>query len=198
MTPPSRGVVLRRRGLAVLIVALVTAAVIIWPTLEGAVRNLTLPLQHADIIRSQARAKNLDPALIAAVIYTESKFNPRPSSAGAQGLMQILPDTALFLARKSGATSFTVRDLATPEVNIAYGSYYLRYLLDRYGGNETLALAAYNGGEANVDAWRATARAQGQAFDLNAILFPETRAYVAKVERAQGDYRAAYSSELGL
>src|SRR3984893_9248732 len=111
-----------------------------------AVRKVGLPLTNASVIRTQAADKHLDPALIAAVIYAETKFDPRPSAAGAQGLMQILPATADFLAHRSGAKTFTTADLATPQVNIAYGSYYLRYLLDEYGGNEMLALAAHTGG----------------------------------------------------
>ena len=67
--------------------------------------------------------------------------------------MQITPDTARFIAHRSGGTSFRESDLSDPQINIDYGTYYLRYLLDRYGGNETLALAAYNGGEGNVDSW---------------------------------------------
>src|SRR5438309_2482359 len=118
-----------------------------------------LPRTHASIIREQAAAKHLDPALIAAVIYAESKFDPRPSQAGAQGLMQILPATAYYLAHLSGGSRFTASDLATPRVNVAYGSYYLRYLLDHYHGDEMLAVAAYNGGLSNVDRW--VARADG-------------------------------------
>src|SRR4029453_8542876 len=100
-----------------------------------------------DITRQQARDKRLDPALIAGVIYAEPKFRARTSRTGAQGLMQIQPATARFIARRSGATRFELRDLATPQVNIAYGSYYLRCLIARYRGDEVLALAAYNGGE---------------------------------------------------
>src|SRR5664280_2929234 len=103
--------------------------------------SVKLPLSDASIIRKQAAAKRLDPALIAAVIYAESKFEPRPSSAGAQGLMQILPATAYYLAHLSGGKRFTASDLATPRINVAYGSYYLRYLLDHYRGNEMLAVA---------------------------------------------------------
>jgi soluble lytic murein transglycosylase len=167
------------------------------PLFQKAVTEFTLPLNHEDIIRQQAVDKRLDPALIAAVIYAETKFDPRPSSAGAQGLMQILPQTAAFLAHRSGATNFTTADLATPQVNIAYGSYYLRYLLDTYGGSKVLALAAYNGGEANVSRWLAAARARGHRFTIDDIAFPETRAYVRKVLGAQRDYRRSYATELG-
>jgi soluble lytic murein transglycosylase len=167
------------------------------PLFRAAVNEFTLPLSYQDIIREQAADKHLDPALIAAVIYAESKFNPRSSVAGAQGLMQILPQTAEFLARRSGATTFTTADLATPEVNISYGSYYLRYLLDHYDQNKLLALAAYNGGLANVDRWVRAARERGRRFTVADIPFPETRAYVEKVLRAQRDYRRNYATELG-
>ncbi len=216
MTPPAatiasrearRRAVARRRSAArrrllklVAIVALggaVVAVVLAMPLFQKAVNEFTLPLQDQDIIRQQAADKHLDPALIAAVIYAETKFDPRPSSAGAQGLMQILPQTALFLAHRSGATSFTTADLATPQVNIAYGSYYLRYLLDEYGGSKMLALAAYNGGEANVNRWLAQAHAAGHSFTIADIAFPETQAYVRKVLQAQHDYRHSYPSELG-
>ncbi len=180
-------------GVAVAAVAVVVAM----PLFRKAVNELTLPLTHQDVIRQQAADKRLDPALIAAVIYAETKFDPRPSSAGAQGLMQILPQTAEFLAHRSGATTFTAADLATPDVNIAYGSYYLRYLLDEYGGSTVLALAAYNGGEANVSRWLAEAHARGHRFTIGDIAFPETRAYVGKVLQAQRDYRRTYPTELG-
>jgi soluble lytic murein transglycosylase len=175
----------------------VVALVLVMPLFRKAVTELTLPLAHDDIIRQQAADKHLPPDLIAAVIYAETKFDPRPSSAGAEGLMQILPATAEFLARRSGATNFTTADLATPQVNIAYGSYYLRYLTDQYGGNTVLALAAYNGGEANVNHWLAEAKADHRHFSLADIPFSETRAYVRKVLQAQKDYRTAYASRLG-
>ncbi|MGZ4180678.1 MAG: lytic transglycosylase domain-containing protein [Solirubrobacteraceae bacterium] len=167
------------------------------PLFRKAVTEFNLPLTNADVIRQQAAEKRLDPALIAGVIYAETKFDPRPSAAGAQGLMQILPQTAEFLARKSGATTFTVADLGTPQVNIAYGSYYLRFLLDHYDGKTVLALAAYNGGEANVDRWVADARRHGHQMTINAIPFPETRAYVQRVLHAQREYRHTYASQLG-
>ena len=131
----------RRRRLMLGLTALLVATVVIFlGPLEHAVREITLPLRHEDIIRQQARQKDLDPAMLAAVIYAESHFRDgQVSSAGAQGLMQLTPDTAKDIARKSGGIDFAVQDLGTPQVNISYGAYYLRYLLDRYGGNETFA-----------------------------------------------------------
>jgi soluble lytic murein transglycosylase len=192
--------VVRRRRRAVTLLGVAIAAIAIWlamPLFRKAVSDLTLPLAYSDVIRQQAAEKHLDPALIAAVIYAETKFDARPSSAGAEGLMQILPGTAEFLARRSGATTFTVSDLGTPQVNIAYGSYYLRYLLDQYGGQEMLALAAYNGGETNVNRWIADERAAGRALTIGEIPFPQTRAYVVRVLQAQQDYRRTYPSQLG-
>jgi soluble lytic murein transglycosylase len=163
-----------------------------------AVRSITLPLKHEDIIRQQASAKGIDPALIAAVIYQESKFRDQTSSAGARGLMQITPATAAFIAHDSGGTSFSQADLATPQINIAYGAYYLRYLLRRYDGNKTLAIAAYNAGETNVNNWVKAAGGEG-SFDAAAdIPFPETRQYVKDVLERRGEYAKHYSDELGL
>ena len=166
--------------------------------LEDAVRELTLPLRHEDIIRQQADDKDLDPALIAAIIYEESRFRPRTSPAGAKGLMQIVPGTARFIARRSGGSAFELRDLGTPQINIAYGSWYLRYLLERYGGEEELAVAAYNAGERNVDTW--VSRAGGpERFDPQTdIAFPETRHYVAGVMKHRDEYARHYAGELGL
>ena len=177
--------------------AVMTGALVV-SQINNATRRLGLPLSNATVIRTQASAKHLDPALIAAVIYAETKFDPRPSAAGAQGLMQILPETAYFIARRSGGTRFQASDLATPSVNVAYGSYYLRYLLDHYAGNQMLAIAAYNAGLTNVDRWVADARTNGLPLSDAAIPFPETREYVQRVLSAELDYRAAYRRELGL
>jgi soluble lytic murein transglycosylase len=189
---------LRRAALTLTGLAVAVAVVIVaLPLFEKAYIRLTLPLEHEDIIVQQAREKGLDPALIAAVIYAETKFDPRTSSAGAEGLMQILPATAEFLARRSGATSFTVADLSSAQVNIAYGTYYLRYLLDVYGGDKMLAIAAYNGGQTNVDNWVSEARDRGHPLTVAEIPFPQTRAYVEKVLSAQRRYRTTYPRQLG-
>jgi len=190
---------LRRRRIGflaavVLIAAAVAASIAPWA--DDAVQEVTLPLRHDDIIRQQAADKDLDPALIAGVIFAESHFRDQTSHAGAKGLMQIMPATADHIAEKSGGTAFVQGDLASPQVNIAYGSWYLRYLLDRYDGRVMLALAAYNAGEGNVDRW--LANAGGRDLEVADIPFPETRGYVAKVLAARDEYRRTYPRELGL
>jgi soluble lytic murein transglycosylase len=187
--------IIRRRLLAAAGAALLStvAVLVVWPQFHHAVREITLPLRHEDIIRQQAADKGLDPSLIAAVIYAESRFRDgQTSAAGALGLMQLTPATARYIARQ-----FVVDDLATPQVNIAYGAYYLRYLLSRYDGNEDFALAAYNAGEGNVDRWIANARAHDRALTTAAIPYAETRAYVRRVEAVRRDYRRAYATQLG-
>jgi soluble lytic murein transglycosylase len=190
----------RRRLLGLTAVGALAAllAATLLPRLGDVAQDLTLPLRHADIIRQQAQEKDLDPELIAGVIYQESRFRDQTSPAGARGLMQITPATARYIANLSGGTRFVIEDLATPQVNIAYGSFYLRYLLDQYDGDEVVALAAYNGGETNVNRWLADADAEGRDFEVDDIPFAETRAYVDKVLEARDDYAEAYPRELGL
>jgi soluble lytic murein transglycosylase len=192
----------RRRRLALLLAVTlgVVAAVALAARgpVEDAVLEITLPLRHEDIIRQQAADKNVDAALIAAVCYQESKFQDRTSHAGARGVMQLLPSTADYIARKSGGTQFVHGDLADPQINIAYGSWYLRYLLDHYDGNERLAIAAYNAGETNVDRWVAKAGGPDKFKTDKDIPFAETREYVSSVEAKQDQYRQKYGRQLGL
>ena len=192
-----------RRRIALLVFAVVACCVllviVVRPFADKAVQEISLPLRHEDIIRQQAHDKGLDPSLIAGVIYVESRFRDQTSHAGAKGLMQIMPATADYIARKSGGTEFEQGDLATPQINIAYGSWYLRYLLEHYHGNTILALAAYNAGEGKVDAWWREAADRGERFRVaDHIPFPDTREYVGKVLDARRAYRSEYARELGL
>ncbi len=151
--------------------------------------RLWYPLRYQAIVRGHAQHYRLNPALLAAVIEQESKFRADArSSTGAIGLMQLQPATAKGIAVHTGGHDFVLSDLDDPEINVRYGSWYLRHLLDKYH-DERLALAAYNAGQANVDEWRR----KGED-----IQFSETRAYVSRVERLKDIYRRAYASQLGL
>jgi soluble lytic murein transglycosylase len=145
------------------------------------------PLQYEEVLRAHGRNYDLDPALLAAVVYVESRFDPQAeSSAGAIGLMQLLPETAKGIALRTGGADFVVADLRNPEINVRYGSWYLDHLRDRYDDLE-LALAAYHAGQGNVDRWRS---------EGTGIVFPETRTYVDEVTRLRRVYAHAYADEL--
>jgi soluble lytic murein transglycosylase len=183
----------RRVGVAVaaLIVGLGSALFIFRGDVEDTIRAVTLPLNHEDIIRQQARDKGVPADLIAAVIYAESRFRDQTSSAGARGLMQITPQTAQIIENKSGGSTFTLQDLSDPDLNIRYGTFYLKYLLDRFDGNEIAAIAAYNAGETVVEQWG------GADLTKDDIPFPETRGYVDSVLDKRDAYRHSYAKELG-
>jgi soluble lytic murein transglycosylase len=159
--------------------------------------RLWYPLEYEDAIRTEAARYDLDPALVAAVINTESGFVPDShSSQGAVGLMQVLPETARFVARGEDRPSPSPERLQVPAVNIAYGSAYLRYLIDRYG-TVPLALAAYNGGETNLTDWLDQARRRGADLRIpDDIPFSETREFVKRVLDTVPIYRRAYGDRL--
>ncbi len=174
--------------LALLVAAAVAAVGAYVASRPEVVDRVRYPLAYESIIRGHARNYDLDPALLAAVIYRESKFDPNArSQSGAIGLMQLLPETARGIALHTGGSKFVVSDLYDPELNVRYGAFYLRRLLRKYR-SERLALAAYNAGQQNVDEWLAARKG---------IEFAETRDYVAEVERLRDIYRRAYGDELG-
>jgi soluble lytic murein transglycosylase len=171
-----------------LVAALVAAAAVVWRSEPVWLDRIRYPLRYEAIVTAHARNYDLDPALIAAVIYTESRFRADArSSAGALGLMQLLPETGEAIALRTGGRRFVVADLLEPEINVRYGSWYLRELTRKYGSTR-IALAAYHAGQGNVDRWRE----RGVE-----IQFPETRAYVDDVLRLVPVYRRAYRAELG-
>ena len=151
------------------------------------------PLHYRADVVGYARIYHLDPALVAAVIYEESRFRPdTQSSAGAIGLMQLLPSTARGIAVHTGGRKFRIpQDLYVPDLNIRYGCWYLAHLQHRYAGHPhagDLALAAYNAGQANVDRWIA----QTPPGRPVKIRFAATRDYVAGVRATERLYRRAY------
>jgi soluble lytic murein transglycosylase len=170
------------------VTAVVAAAVWVVRDEPGWYQRARYPLRYEEIVRGHARNYRLEPPLLAAVIYQESKFDADArSSSGAIGLMQLLPGTAKGIAQRTGGDRFVVDDLYEPELNVRYGSWYLRHLLDKYG-DEATALAAYNAGQTNVDRWLA---------DGGGIRFAETRHYVERVQALKEIYAKAYADQLG-
>jgi soluble lytic murein transglycosylase len=147
------------------------------------------PLHYKETIRQASEENDLEPAFVAAVIYTESRFRPDVKShQGAYGLMQLLPQSARYIERNSGIGG-NFRD---PQVNIRLGTWFLGYLDDRYDGDERLMLAAYNSGEGSVDAWTSD-----EGFDIKEdIPYKETREYVERVLEAQKAYQDLYGKNL--
>lgn len=174
---------------AVFLLVLAGAAAWVIQTEPDVYLRARYPLEYESIIRTHAANHDLDPALVAAMVYVESRFDPNArSAAGAVGLLQLLPETAEGIALRTGGERFVVADLRDPEINVRYGSWYLDHLAHRYDDLRT-ALAAYHAGQGNVDEWLREGRR---------IEFPETRAYVDEVTRVRHVYAKAYASELGL
>ena len=171
----------------VLGVVIATTVAVVDVTSPPWYERIRYPLRYSEFVRVHAREHSLDPALLAAVIYQESKFHSgAKSSSGAIGLMQLTPQTARGIAIRTHGSAFHTQDLYNPEINIRYGAWYLDNLFRKYG-TERLVLAAYNAGQGNVDRWRAS----GQS-----IQFSETKAYVSRVEDLQRIYRDAWRSQL--
>jgi soluble lytic murein transglycosylase len=180
---------MRRLAAVVAIALLALAGVAAWVihTSPPWFERLRYPLHYSALVRERAKAEGIDPALLAAVIYQESKFHPAArSKSGAIGLMQLTPSTAEGIALRTGGTAFEVSDLTDPALNIRYGTWYLHDLFAKYRSLR-LVLAAYNAGQGNVDRWRAAGLG---------IQYPETRAYVARVEHLRRVYHDAWGAQL--
>lgn len=161
-------------------------------TLFPSFQRCLYPLAYRSELVRQARSNQLDPYLVAAVVYQESRFSPRAvSPVGAVGLMQLMPGTADEMARRQGLNG--PLNLATPDLNLRLGTSYLRTLLDRYEGDLVSSLAAYNGGPSNVERWCGS---DGR-LSMDEIGYPETRAFVTSVLVHREQYRSLYP-ELAL
>lgn len=182
----------RRSILLIAVLALVVLGLAYSGGLDAARRSLA-PLEYREIIASESLAAGVDPYLVAGMIRVESGFDPNAvSRADAVGLMQVKPSTARSIARQVGIEGkMNATTLTDPERNIRVGTAYLAYLIARYEGDETRALAAYNGGLTNADAWAAKAKESGRSF-TEVIDFPETAAYVGKVRMQRDVYRVLY------
>jgi soluble lytic murein transglycosylase len=180
----------RRRGMLLLMVLVAILAILPFALrVPDALMRTIYPLRYEETIRKPTDKHDLEPAFVAAVIYTESRFRPDVRShKQAYGLMQLLPQSAHYIQRKSGIKG----DFRDPKVNIRLGTWFLGYLNDRYDGDERLMLAAYNSGEGSVDAW-----VSDEGFDIEKdIPYKETREYVDKALEAQKIYEELYGRDL--
>lgn len=184
----------RRKGcfsfVLLIIILMIAAALLYKPVMKR-----LYPVQYQKEIWQYAEEYSLDPYMVCAVIHTESRFRPLAvSRLGALGLMQLMPDTGIWIGDHLGL-DLAESDLTDPEINIRLGCWYLRYLLDHFEGDYALALAAYNGGIGNVRKWLADPDLSGDGKHLDHIPFTETAEYIGKVERAWERYRELYEDE---
>jgi soluble lytic murein transglycosylase len=162
-------------------------------TSEWLQKKYIYPFPNRDIVYQYSLKNNLDPFLVAAIIRTESKFLPRARSPrGAFGLMQMMPETALWVAKESKETDFSLESLADPEVSIRMGTWYLANLNREFKGNHVLVLAAYNAGQGNVKEWMQRYGWNMAFSDASQIPFKETREYVGRVLHSQKRYLELY------
>lgn len=153
------------------------------------------PLYYADTITAYADAQELDPALVAAVILCESSYDPKAESRlGARGLMQLMPDTAEWVAHKLGedGADYSFDNLYDPQTNIRFGTWYLGYLSRRFNGDATKIVCAYHAGQGNVDSWLKNPQYSSDGVTLDVIPTQDTASYASRVLRARDIYRKYY------
>ncbi|SFM07554.1 lytic transglycosylase domain-containing protein [Pelosinus propionicus] len=151
------------------------------------------PFPYQDIVYQYALERELDPFLVAGVIRTESKFDAKAlSPKGALGLMQMMPETAKWVAEQMEKHDFATMQLENPEINISMGTWYLASLKKEFKGNEVLMLAAYNGGRGNVKQWMGQYSWDMSFRDSKKIPFGETKKYVDRVLESKKRYQELY------
>lgn len=181
--------------LFLLLTAIVMMAIAIYFNIDYIWRML-YPIKYKELIFKYADFFDNDPYLVVAIIYRESKFNPQAvSPKGAIGLMQIMPETAVWIAENLEIADFQLEDLAEPEVNIYFGNWYLANLSKEFQGNLIATLAAYNGGRGNVQKWITKNHWSEEAYSIDQIPFPETQRFVGNVLSLYQRYLQLYIGE---
>ena len=184
-------------GVFTFFLLLLITAVLIF---SGAISNLKnyiekqiYPLSYKEEILYIADKYDFEPEFLCAVIHTESKFKAdAESSAGAVGLMQLMPDTFTEIAARKGEER-TEEDMLIPKVNMDYGCAYLRYLCDNFGyGDIYTACAAYNAGPGNVSQWLADSQYSQDGKTLQSTPYKETTDYIERIKTAQDMYKKLY------
>lgn len=156
-------------------------------------RLYAYPLRHQVTVFKAAKEYSVPTSLVTGVIWTESKFKENATSdRGALGLMQLMPETAHWIAEQLNQNRLTDEDIKQPAVNIQMGTWYLGYLLKEFKGNQILALAAYNAGRGHVEEWMQTYGWDYTFRDISKIPFPETRSYVILVQKNAKRYEELY------
>ena len=181
--------------LAVVVFALALAAYFLSQS-EPVQRRYLYPYPYQELVELYAKANGVDSALVASVIMNESRFqNDARSPRGAIGLMQIMPETAQWIAVQLGDDNFSLKKLREPETNIRYGVWYLAELQREFAGNNILALAAYNAGRGTVRDWIEEGDWPWTFHALDKIPYPETRSYVKNVLQNRIRYEKLYSGK---
>lgn len=154
---------------------------------------LVYPVKFSSLINKTALKYDLEPAIVASIIKAESGYNENGvSTSGARGLMQLKFSTAEEIANKLNFDNFKIDDLFIPEINIEFGCYYLRYLLNYYSNNLENTICAYNAGLSNVNYWLSCSDYSSNGNDLNSIPFSETSNYLNKVKANYKVYKYIY------
>ena len=162
--------------------------------IKGKFYEIFYPQKYSEQVKRSCTEFGVDEALVYSVIRTESGFRPEvESSAGAIGLMQLMPTTFDWLQEKlDGGITHSVEDLKNPDINVRYGTYFLSILLDRYGGDIRTVSAAYNAGTTTVDGWLNDASYSTNGTTLTVIPYSETEHYAEKVEKTYEMYKKLY------
>lgn len=186
----------KRRSPLIPLLALALLAVLFIAVYPRIAARQQYPVRYEAEIREAAQVYSLDPALLAAVARIESSYRPDARSyAGALGLMQIMPETGAWIAEKRGERdAFTDDRLLDPETSLLYGGWYMRYLLDEFGGDFTCAVAAYHAGQGTVRKWLKNPAYSSDGLTLSAFPTdaPKTGHYVSKVRKAYDYYLKKY------
>lgn len=185
----------KQMTLLVLLTILVIGAIVLYMNLNSIWKWL-YPMKYEELVFKYADQFDNDPYLIEAIMYRESRFDPNARSPkGAIGLMQIMPDTAEWIAQHLNVSGFTPDALYRPEVNIYFANWYLANLSKEFNGNLVLILAAYNGGRGNVQKWMSERNWSGEVHEIDQIPFPETQKFVKSVLTLYQRYLQLYEGE---
>ncbi len=196
------GILLRSKRIVVSVVLLICVVTLIT---SNQFWRWMYPIGYQPTIQQAASFTHIDPLLVASVIRVESKFHTHDvSHAGAIGLMQLMPDTAVWIvtqmnktgeAQRMQITGHTASELSVPNINIQIGTWYIRYLIERFNGNEVAAIAAYNGGPKRVGQWLAQGVWNGQLNTISDIPVGETRHFVDRVFYNYDLYKRIYGRD---